>query len=489
MVSIFNSTFSNIKANKIIVVRLSHVISFNWKPNTILILQNTTFSAIRAATAVITTVGTALILKGTVIFTKIVSGKIILPINSQIQLEGHIQFSCNHVIYCLAANYIIMEENTQLDIIANNFSMFVFTISEYGNSFHGIDDIRCSFQYSKNQKNYMISKNNSYMQMQHNKYSIFVKDNVGYVMFNKKFATSHCDWIDVSVYKHSDSHRVNNNIIQYINNSLKTIKANKTICYCRDNHNYSCEIDEIGPVYPGQTYAISLIIRNTLKIEPVLTVSIESGPTRACKTHTINNHFTLFQNTWTKIDHNILYDKNSKTCELYFQGASIISSPKLMNIKSNWQFLDAHSIKLLPCPIGFEFVETTQMCQCDTVLKKVIDSCNNINKQTVARPANTWIVGSTNSKSIHTYLVSLQCPFDYCLPYASQLNLSNPDTQCQFIRTGLQCGKCKEGLSAVFGTSQCKHCTDYYLLLRTSTFHFSRNHCNRVSFHFQFHSC
>ena len=62
------------------------------------------------------------------------------------------------------------------------------------------------------------------------------------------------------------------------------------------------------------------------------------------------------------------------------------------------------------------------------------------------------------------YTVSSYCPF-VCLPHQSYLNLSNPDSQCQFNRTGLLCGKCQQGLSTVLGSGQCKQCSDIYLLL------------------------
>ena len=65
----------------------------------------------------------------------------------------------------------------------------------------------------------------------------------------------------------------------------------------------------------------------------------------------------------------------------------------------------------------------------------------------------------------HSYNVSSQCPFDYCLPYSSYLNLSNPDSQCQFERSGVVCAECQLGLNTVFGSSCCKQCSNYYLLL------------------------
>ena len=79
------------------------------------------------------------------------------------------------------------------------------------------------------------------------------------------------------------------------------------------------------------------------------------------------------------------------------------------------------------------------------------------------RPANTWMSAHTINNS-HSYHVSLHCPFDYCLPHSSQLNLSTPDSQCQFNRSGVLCGQCQHGLSTVFGSSQCKHCSNIYLI-------------------------
>ena len=45
------------------------------------------------------------------------------------------------------------------------------------------------------------------------------------------------------------------------------------------------------------------------------------------------------------------------------------------------------------------------------------------------------------------------------------INLSNPDSQCQFNRSGLLCGQCKPGLNAAFGSSQCKQCLNICFLI------------------------
>ena len=188
--------------------------------------------------------------------------------------------------------------------------------------------------------------------------------------------------------------------------------------------------------------------------------SIDDKPNRACNNRNIKNRFQLFQNVCTRIDYNILYENIGKSCELYFQGNAIVQYD---TVSHNFLFINAYCIKILPCPIGFKYFRLAQMCQCDPLLKMII-SCN-IDDQTILRPASYWIIGYENAQNLYTYHFSSQCPYDYCMPYSSHLSLSNPDSQCQFNRTGLLCGRCKEGHSTVFGTSQCRQCTNYYLFL------------------------
>ena len=41
----------------------------------------------------------------------------------------------------------------------------------------------------------------------------------------------------------------------------------------------------------------------------------------------------------------------------------------------------------------------------------------------------------------------------------------NSQDQCDFNRNGVLCGSCRPGLSLVLGTSQCRQCSNIYLLL------------------------
>ena len=175
--------------------------------------------------------------------------------------------------------------------------------------------------------------------------------------------------------------------------------------------------------------------------------------------------FIFFQ-TFVTLIYNI-QRKNAKDCEIYIHGTIKTLPTKSIKVISNWKFLDTFRIKIRPCPLGFVLNKIEGICECDLTLSTSVISVSicNIDDQTILCPPNSWIVGKTNSDHLHSYQVPQRCLLDYCLPYSSYLDLSNPDSQCQFNRAGLLCGKCKKGLSTVFGTSKCQQCLNNFLFL------------------------
>ena len=145
------------------------------------------------------------------------------------------------------------------------------------------------------------------------------------------------------------------------------------------------------------------------------------------------------------------YDGNSSECELYL---GIEEVPEIF------------CVRLLPCPLGFSLQKSRKGCYCDQPLNTEdikIMSCN-LEYGTVQHPAYNWISGQVINR-FNTYMISTNCPFDYCLPHPSHLNISQPDIQCQFGRAGLLCGHCPKGLSTVFGSSHCEKCSNVTLLV------------------------
>ena len=62
-------------------------------------------------------------------------------------------------------------------------------------------------------------------------------------------------------------------------------------------------------------------------------------------------------------------------------------------------------------------------------------------------------------------LLNPHCPLDYCQRDELSFTLNDTDAQCQYNRTGLLCGECKQNLSFVLGSSRCLPCSNNYLSL------------------------
>ena len=272
------------------------------------------------------------------------------------------------------------------------------------------------------------------------------------------FININCKWyFERMISKNFNVSDVYHKIIQYNNTYInKTSKRfiPASVCPCSQNGSYNCYDSNLGSVFPGQTLHIQLIIprhwstssstiivANTKDDDCSIVDSYQlsqSHPT----SHSCNNYsYTIWPNS-----------RHTTECKLFI---GLSEMPEMFYIQ------------IKPCPVGFTLQSDKKSCYCDSLLINSdilsITSCN-LDDETILRPANSWISADTNNSS-YTYNVSPQCPFDYCLPHSSNLNLINPDSQCQFKRSGVLCGECQQGLSAVFGSSQCKHCSNLYLLI------------------------
>ena len=227
---------------------------------------------------------------------------------------------------------------------------------------------------------------------------------------------------------------------------------------------FDCDADELGPYYPGQTvmfYFNPVINFRTPEILfEVIQIKLNEAADDACKSDNRSTQVELTINKCKPVKY-VLSHNNGKHCAMYLKFSVI---PFDDNKQVSYGSVEIYSVLFKPCPMGFKLRE---WCQCDPVLqsyRSLITSCD-INDQTILRPANSWIIARPSNNGLYTYIVSLQCQFDYCLPHSSHLNLLTPDSQCQFNRSGVLCGHCQRGLSTVFGTSQCKHCSNIYLLI------------------------
>ena len=252
---------------------------------------------------------------------------------------------------------------------------------------------------------------------------------------------SHCKWLPTAAFYGANPGEINRQIIKI---DGKNWTRQNRICYCFQNGTDNCNIDVLGRVYPGQTLQVDLCIPET-KRHYIIYAETHSAalPNSACKVARRSEYINEIGNYSKRINFTIS-SESREACELFLTMQPYVKTST------------AFYVKLQSCPIGFTL--QNGICDCDPLLPADIKTCY-IQQSVVKRPANTWITFHTLQVNETEYLMS-DCPLDYCLPYSSDVNLLDPDLQCQFNRTGVLCSQCQHHLSMVFGTSRCMECTN-----------------------------
>ena len=272
------------------------------------------------------------------------------------------------------------------------------------------------------------------------------------------FNNINCKWrFETMISKNLNVSVVYHKIIQYDNTYInKTSKRfiPTSVCPCSQNGSYNCYDTNLGSVFPGQTLHIQLIIPHQWSTStPAIIVA-----------NTKDDDCSIVDSYQLSQSHPISHGCNNYSYTIWPSSRYTTECKLFIGLS---EMPEMFYVQIKPCPVGFTLQSDKKSCYCDPLLINSeilsITSCN-LDDETILRPANSWISADTNKNS-HTYKVSPQCPFDYCLPHSLNLNLTNPDSQCQFKRSGVLCVACQQDLSAVFGSSQCKHCSNFYLFM------------------------
>ena len=121
-------------------------------------------------------------------------------------------------------------------------------------------------------------------------------------------------------------------------------------------------------------------------------------------------------------------------------------------------------VYLKDCPPGFQLsLHNRSKCDCIQLLAEKNVLCD-IGSETILCPPLVWIGSQLLHNKSHKILYHPHCPLDYCKNQNVSLSLATPDQQCAFNRSGRLCGKCQHGLSLVLGSSNCKPCSNLWLL-------------------------
>ena len=162
------------------------------------------------------------------------------------------------------------------------------------------------------------------------------------------------------------------------------------------------------------------------------------------------------------------------------------SSPAII-ISSGTLGLTLYGIQLVDCPIGFELNVTEGKCVCSRLLYKLsasyqpdchVSSGTNNSISTITRTDTEWIGIANLSNGIVVFGAALNC-IEYCryksgytklivndtinVAIADSDDLSNSVPLCIDNREGLLCSQCPHEYSIVFGSYECKQCSNWWL--------------------------
>ena len=221
-----------------------------------------------------------------------------------------------------------------------------------------------------------------------------------------------------------------------------------TICYCPPSSHYNCSVDQLSPVYPGENLTVDLCLPYNDEEIGILYVETynKNLPKSTCKMYEHDSMSHIFYWNQSRGIQFPIASEQAAVCELF-----LTATPNLFTS------YDVFYVHLLPCPLGFTLQHG--ICDCDPDHRKYIDECM-ISNQSVRRLSNTYILGINSTKQ---YMVSTDCPTYYCLQGTTWINLHHPDDQCQPHKTGLLCSQCAEGYSVVFGSRNCRKCSNLHL--------------------------
>ena len=260
------------------------------------------------------------------------------------------------------------------------------------------------------------------------------------------------------------------------------------LCIC-ENGVSRCNKTSISmKAFPGQVFTVPLVavsdLNVAMKAVVVGTMCLlhDHSKNKACekdykndigygqriqklKQECTNLTYTINGQSKVSIEVAIHYDETSSM----YGGVHFFNTKYLPEIDRGRVFVE---VNLLECPVGFELKGSSKASVCDCLeyfLNQRIH-CN-VNNGTVVKPQNKWIYSDRGANKeiipalVNRTVIHNSCPYDYCIHEEKSVDLSEPDEQCKFKRSGVLCGDCPASLSVVLGTSNCKECSNIYLLL------------------------
>lgn len=105
---------------------------------------------------------------------------------------------------------------------------------------------------------------------------------------------------------------------------------------------------------------------------------------------------------------------------------------------------------------------------CDPLITKLLPNAKcNITITSILLSFGQWLGDVSNTLGI-----SFVCPPGNCLTRVSYVNVTHRYSLCQDSKEGVLCGRCHVGLSVVFGSSECRECSNIWMVTIIGYIHY-----------------
>ena len=219
------------------------------------------------------------------------------------------------------------------------------------------------------------------------------------------------------------------------------------VCFCSNNRTKCEEKTQHKSVFAGQRFDVS-----------VLAVDQANEAIPAIFHADLNNENRSY----------IIADQCTQK-EYTFTSANYVNQITLYPSRVSGETVELTvNIILKDCPPGFQLLNSSSKCECAPRLQQYTDDCD-INKQAILRTGhgagNFWVGVSDNNGTYDGLILNGNCPLNYCTRSKKYIHLNDSSEQCDFNRTGLLCGQCRDGESSILGSPKCRQCDNQHLFL------------------------
>ena len=411
---------------------------------------------------------TEVIFSGNKFCSNIVNKSVITCGKAPLMFEEYNEFFNNtaNTVISLSQTYIGLYRNATISFLQNEASICPeFQCKSSVIKFKKIEIVRynCLFQFFSESGNLDedFMNNNA-----GNKYfNVTFRGNKNYRSTIFGTQLNSCHWRKQSAFNKLSPGYVYQRVLHF--NALNEYivdNGNVTFCHCEESTaNVDCIKDHFGPIYPGQNIPISLKLSDLSNLTSVplveRTFSLIQFLNKQPRCDLVPLHdptlVQLISSKWCKAPlYQVTNLNNDTSCYINF--GSTDSDNAWYSVFYFIYFKNAR-------PLGFDNYNGS--CECIKQLKAAIPSliCD-INKESFAYYGYSWIGLSRNKQNI----LYVEVCHTYCHNNPTKLTrvqLEFADVQCKYNRTGIICGQCSPGLDAVFGSFNCRKCSNYWLLL------------------------